>query len=49
MIGVIGLGTIGGGIAANVHAAALPLVVYDVRSEATLRHADYATVASFPI
>ena len=48
MIGVIGLGTIGGGIAANVRAAALPLVVYDVRSEATLRHADYASVATSP-
>jgi 3-hydroxyisobutyrate dehydrogenase-like beta-hydroxyacid dehydrogenase len=48
VIGVIGLGTIGGGIAANVRAAALPLVVYDVRSEATLRHADYATVAISP-
>ena len=48
VIGVIGLGTIGGGIAINVHAAALPLVVYDIRSEATLRHAEYATVATSP-
>ena len=34
-IGVIGLGTIGSGIATNVHAAGLPLVVYDIRVEAT--------------
>jgi 3-hydroxyisobutyrate dehydrogenase-like beta-hydroxyacid dehydrogenase len=47
-IGVIGLGTIGGGIAANVHAAGLPLVVYDVRVEATDRHRDYATVSTSP-
>ena len=47
-IGVIGLGTIGGGIAANLHAAGFPLVVCDVRSQATDRHADYATVAASP-
>ncbi len=47
-IGVIGLGTIGGGIATNVHAAGLPLVVCDVRAEATNRHSDYATVAKSP-
>ena len=47
-IGVIGLGTIGDGIATNVHAAGLPLVVCDVRAEATNRHADYATVAASP-
>jgi 3-hydroxyisobutyrate dehydrogenase-like beta-hydroxyacid dehydrogenase len=47
-IGVIGLGTIGGGIATNVHAAGLPLVVYDVRVEATDRHRDYATVTTSP-
>ena len=47
-IGVIGLGTIGGGIASNVHAAGLPLVVCDVRAEATHKHADYATVAGSP-
>jgi 3-hydroxyisobutyrate dehydrogenase-like beta-hydroxyacid dehydrogenase len=47
-IGVIGLGTIGSGIASNVHAAGLPLVVCDVRVEATHRHADYARVVSSP-
>jgi 3-hydroxyisobutyrate dehydrogenase-like beta-hydroxyacid dehydrogenase len=47
-IGVIGLGIIGGGIAANVHAAGLPLAVYDVRVEATDRHRDYATVTTSP-
>ena len=47
-IGVIGLGTIGSGIATNVHAAGLPLVVCDIRAEATHRHADYAAVAVSP-
>jgi 3-hydroxyisobutyrate dehydrogenase-like beta-hydroxyacid dehydrogenase len=47
-IGVIGLGTIGGGIASNVHAAGLPLVVCDVRAEATHRHTAYAKVAGSP-
>jgi len=47
-IGVIGLGAIGDGVAASVHAAGLPLVVCDVRSEATDRHADHATVAASP-
>jgi 3-hydroxyisobutyrate dehydrogenase-like beta-hydroxyacid dehydrogenase len=47
-IGVIGLGTIGSGIATNVHAAGLPLVVCDIRAEATRRHADYAAVAASP-
>ncbi len=47
-IGVIGLGTIGGGIASNVHAAGLPLVVCDVRGEATHKHSDYATVVGSP-
>ncbi len=47
-IGVIGLGTIGSGIASNVHAAGLPLVVCDVRAEATDRHSDYARVVSSP-
>jgi 3-hydroxyisobutyrate dehydrogenase len=47
-IGVIGLGTIGGGIAANLHTAGFPLVVCDVRAGATYRHADYATVAASP-
>lgn len=47
-IGIIGLGTIGGGIAGSLHAAGFPLVVYDVRAESTARHAAYATVAASP-
>ena len=47
-IGVIGLGSIGDGVAASVHAAGLPLVVCDVRAEATDRHAQYATVGVSP-
>lgn len=47
-IGIIGLGTIGSGIASNVHVAGLPLVVYDIRTEATHAHSDYATVAASP-
>jgi 3-hydroxyisobutyrate dehydrogenase-like beta-hydroxyacid dehydrogenase len=47
-IGVIGLGSIGDGVAASVHAAGLPLVVYDVRAEATDAHAGHATVATSP-
>jgi 3-hydroxyisobutyrate dehydrogenase len=47
-IGVIGLGTIGGGVASNVHAAGLALVVYDVSAEAVRHHTDYATVARSP-
>jgi len=47
-VGVIGLGAIGHGVATSVHAAGLPLVVCDVRSEATDRHADHATVAASP-
>ncbi len=45
---MIGLGTIGDGIATNLHAAGFPLVVCDVRAETTSRHADYATVAASP-
>lgn len=47
-IGVIGLGAIGGGVATSVHDAGFPLVVCDVRSEATDRHSGHATVASSP-
>lgn len=47
-IGIIGLGVIGSGIATNVHAAGLPLVVHDVRDEAVEPHASYATAASSP-
>jgi 3-hydroxyisobutyrate dehydrogenase len=42
------LGAIGDGVAASVHAAGLPLIVSDVRAEATDRHADHATVAGSP-
>ncbi len=47
-IAVIGLGAIGDGVATSVRAAGLPLVVCDVLSEATDRHADHATVAASP-
>jgi len=47
-VGVIGLGAIGDGVATSVHAAGLPLVVCDVRTEATDRHADHAIVAASP-
>ena len=47
-IGVVGLGAIGDGVATSVRAAGLPLVVCDVRVEATDRHADHATVAASP-
>ena len=44
-IGVVGLGAIGNGVAASVQAAGLPLVVCDVRPEAT---AEYDQVAASP-
>ena len=47
-VGVIGLGAIGDGVAKSVHAAGLPLVVSDIVSEATDRHAAHATVAASP-
>lgn len=47
-VGVIGLGAIGDGVAANVRAAGFPLVVSDVREEATARYADTAAVAASP-
>jgi len=47
-IGVIGLGAIGDGVATSVHAAGLPLVVCDVRAEATDRHAGHGAVAASP-
>jgi len=47
-VGVIGLGAIGDGVARSVDAAGLPLVVFDIVSEATGRHADHATVAASP-
>jgi len=47
-VGVIGLGAIGEGVAKSAHAAGLPLVVFDIVSEATDRHAAYAAVAASP-
>ncbi len=47
-VGVVGLGAIGDGVAASVHAAGFPLVVSDLRDEATARHADHAVVAASP-
>ena len=47
-VGVIGLGAIGDGVAGSVHAAGFPLVVFDIREEATARHAEHAAVAASP-
>ncbi len=47
-VGVIGLGAIGDGVATSVLREGLPLVVCDVRAEATANYADTATVASSP-
>lgn len=47
-VGVIGLGDIGSGVATSVLREGLPLVVCDVRTEATDRYADRAGVASSP-
>ncbi len=44
-VGVLGLGAIGDGIATNALAAGFPLVVCDVRSEATDRYSGRADVA----
>ncbi len=48
VVGVIGLGLIGDGVASNVSGAGLPLVVCDVRTEATDRYRDTAVVAESP-
>jgi 3-hydroxyisobutyrate dehydrogenase len=45
---VIGLGAIGDGVATSLLREGLPLVVCDVRSEATDKYAESATVASSP-
>ncbi len=47
-IAVIGLGAIGDGVARSVSSAGLPLIVCDVRPEATDRYAEIATVAGSP-
>ena len=47
-VGVIGLGAIGDGVATSVQAAGFPLVVADIRDEATARHAGHAAVAASP-
>ena len=48
VVGVIGLGAIGDGVATSVLRALLPLVVCDVRSEATDAYRDRALVAASP-
>jgi 3-hydroxyisobutyrate dehydrogenase len=48
VVGVIGLGAIGDGVATNVTRCGLPLVVCDVRPEATERHQETAVVADSP-
>ena len=48
VVGVIGLGSIGDGVASSVARAGLPLVVCDLRTEATDRYCETATVAESP-
>jgi 3-hydroxyisobutyrate dehydrogenase-like beta-hydroxyacid dehydrogenase len=48
VVGVVGLGAIGDGVARNVERAGLPLVVCDVRAEATEPYRASATVADTP-
>jgi 3-hydroxyisobutyrate dehydrogenase len=48
VVGVIGLGDIGDGVASSLLAGGFPLVVCDLRSEVTDRYADKATVAESP-
>jgi 3-hydroxyisobutyrate dehydrogenase-like beta-hydroxyacid dehydrogenase len=47
-VGVIGLGAIGDGVASSLLRAGFPVVVTDVRSEATDRYRDQAIVAASP-
>jgi 3-hydroxyisobutyrate dehydrogenase len=47
-VGVIGLGAIGDGVATSVLRAGFPLVVCDVRAEATEKYGDRAEVATSP-
>ena len=48
MVGVIGLGAIGDGVASNLVREGFPVVVCDVRAEATEKYRDDATVADSP-
>ena len=48
-VGVIGLGAIGDGVATSVLRGGLPLVVCDIRSEATAAYAATAVVATSPV
>ncbi len=47
-VGVVGLGAIGNGLAQNLVSAGLPVVVCDVRDEATEPYRDRAVVARSP-
>ncbi len=47
-VGVVGLGDIGKGVASSLQREGFPLVVCDVRAEATKPYADTATVAGSP-
>ena len=47
-VGVIGLGAIGDGVATSLQREGFPLVVCDVRTEATDAYADAALVADSP-
>ena len=47
-VGVIGLGAIGDGVSTSALREGFPLVVCDVRPEATDKYADIASVASSP-
>ncbi len=47
-VGVIGLGAIGDGVASSLLRGGLPLVVCDVRPEATEKYGDLAAVAASP-
>jgi len=48
VVGVIGLGDIGDGVATSLLAAGFPVVVCDLRTEVTDRYRDRATVADSP-
>ncbi len=48
-VGVIGLGAIGNGVATSVLRQGLPLVVSDIRPEATAAYAETAVVATSPV